>query len=71
MRALMMLAFLSFFIATVASTPSGTSHISHVGGFLCGLFPSFLFLPNLRRWTPEPRICRQTVTLALGPLLIP
>ena len=49
MRAVMMLAFLCFFIATVASTPTGTSHISHVGGFLCGLFPSFLFLPNLRR----------------------
>lgn len=29
-----------------------TSHLSHVGGFLAGLFPSFIFLPNLThaRW---------------------
>ena len=28
------------------------SHFSHVGGFICGLVPSFLFLPNLqdKRW---------------------
>ncbi len=49
MRGLMMLAFLAFFIATVATTPAGTSHVSHAGGFICGLFPSFLFLPHLRR----------------------
>ena len=28
------------------------SHVSHVGGMLCGLFPAFLFLPRLQseRW---------------------
>lgn len=42
-----MAAFLVYFIVTVASGPEGTSHLSHVGGFVCGLFPAFLFLPNL------------------------
>lgn len=46
------MAFLVYFIITVATTPVGTSHLSHVGGFICGLFPGFLFLPNLKseRW---------------------
>ncbi len=28
------------------------SHVSHMGGMLCGLFPAFLFLPRLQseRW---------------------
>lgn len=42
-----MTAFLIYFIVTVVTGPAGTSHLSHVGGFLCGLFPAFLFLPNL------------------------
>ena len=25
-----------------------TSNWSHLGGFVCGLFPSFLFLPNFK-----------------------
>ena len=61
MRGIMMLAFLSFFIVTVATTPAGTSHVSHAGGFICGLFPSFLFLPNLRRSAAWPlclAVCR-------------
>jgi len=58
MRGLMMLAFLAFFIVTVATTPAGTSHVSHAGGFICGLFPSFLFLPHLRRRARRPRRMR-------------
>lgn len=47
MRSFIILAFFIFFVVTIATTPTGTSHLSHVGGFVCGLFPSFLFLPNL------------------------
>ena len=52
MRCVLMVAFLVYFIVTVATTPTGTSNLSHVGGFICGLFPGFLFLPNLKseRW---------------------
>ena len=42
-----MAAFLAYFIVTVATGAASTSHFSHVGGFVCGLFPAFLFLPNL------------------------
>ncbi len=42
-----MLAFLVYAIVSAALAPAGTSVMSHVGGFVCGLFPSFLFLPNL------------------------
>ena len=47
-----MLAFLVYFIATVVTSPVGTSHLSHVGGFLSGLFPALMFLPRLKseRW---------------------
>ncbi|KAK9845911.1 hypothetical protein WJX81_005785 [Elliptochloris bilobata] len=67
MRGLMMLAFLCFFIVTVATTPAGTSHVSHAGGFLCGLFPSFLFLPNLRseRWEAWLPFTGGTLTAAV------
>ena len=42
-----MLAFLVYAIVSAALAPAGTSVMSHVGGFVCGLFPAFLFLPNL------------------------
>ncbi|KAK9803187.1 hypothetical protein WJX72_011823 [[Myrmecia] bisecta] len=48
LRSILMTCFLVYFIITVATSPAGTSHLSHVGGFICGLFPAFLFLPNLR-----------------------
>ncbi len=44
----MMIAFLIYFIITVATTPVGTSHLSHVGGFVTGLFPAMMFLPHLK-----------------------
>ena len=43
-----MIAFLIYFIITVATTPVGTSHLSHVGGFVTGLFPAMMFLPHLK-----------------------
>jgi hypothetical protein len=48
LRSIMMLAFLVYFVATVITSPVGVSHLSHVGGFVCGLFPALLFLPHLR-----------------------
>ncbi len=47
-RSVMMIAFLVYFIVTVVTSPVGTSHLSHVGGFVSGLFPALLFLPHLR-----------------------
>lgn len=49
LRGLIILLFFSYFVAVAALQNSGTSHLSHLGGFLCGLFPSFLFLPDLRK----------------------
>ena len=43
-----MVAFLIYFTITVATTPVGTSHLSHVGGFVTGLFPAMMFLPHLK-----------------------
>lgn len=48
LRGLLMALFLVYFIVSAAVGAASTSVWSHVGGFLCGLFPSFLFLPNLR-----------------------
>ena len=45
----MLLAFLIFFAVTVGTTTAGTSHMSHVGGFLGGLCCALLLLPNLHR----------------------
>lgn len=57
MRSVIVLAFFIFFITTIATTPSGTSHLSHVGGFVVGLFAAFFCLPNFHRerweaWLP-------------------
>lgn len=49
LRGLIIFIFFLYFFATAGLQSSGTSHLSHLGGFLCGLFPSFLFLPDLRR----------------------
>lgn len=47
LRATVLLAFLIFFAVTVGTTPTGTSHMSHVGGFLCGLLSALVLLPNV------------------------
>ena len=49
LRGVVLLAFLGFFAVTVGTTPTGTSHMSHVGGFLCGLLPALVLLPNRHR----------------------
>jgi membrane associated rhomboid family serine protease len=49
--------------AAAAPPPSrsGTSHLSHVGGFLTGLLAAFLFLPNFadRRWLAARRVAER------------
>lgn len=51
LRSLAALCLLAYFAYASLSSPS-TSHISHAGGLICGLLPSFLILPNLKseRW---------------------
>lgn len=57
LRLLSFAIFLLYFIITVA-TAGSTSHFSHVGGFLAGLFPAFLYLPNFKHDWWEVRISR-------------
>ena len=49
LRIVFIAVFLVFFAVTVFTDKSRTnvSHFSHLGGLLCGLFPSFVFLPNV------------------------
>jgi len=49
LRTAVLLAFMVFFAVTVGTTANGTSHMSHVGGFLCGLLPALVLLPNPHR----------------------
>ena len=51
LRTVIVVVFVLFNLIMVHSE-DGVSHTSHLGGFLCGLFPSFLFLPNFHseRW---------------------
>lgn len=62
-----MLGFLVYFIVGAATSSVGSSVWSHVGGFLCGLFPSFLFLPNLKseKWEQILPIAGGVVTLGV------
>ena len=50
LRVLIILLFVIFFVvnAIIDDSPQRVSHASHIGGLVCGLFPSLLFLPNLR-----------------------
>jgi membrane associated rhomboid family serine protease len=47
LRTAVLLAFLIFFAVTVGTTAEGTSHMSHVGGLLCGMLPALVLLPNV------------------------
>ncbi|CAD7700977.1 unnamed protein product [Ostreobium quekettii] len=47
LRSFMIVMFLMYFVVAVATSEVGVSHLSHVGGLVCGLFPAFLFLPKL------------------------
>lgn len=49
LRTAVLLAFLIFFAVTVGTTAAGTSHMSHVGGFLAGLAGGLVLLPNPQR----------------------
>ncbi|CAD7695058.1 unnamed protein product [Ostreobium quekettii] len=48
LRIFFLLLMLSLTIITLFQE-GNTSHLSHAGGFLAGLFPSFVFLPNLHK----------------------
>lgn len=53
LRTAVLLSFLIFFAVTVGTTAAGTSHMSHVGGFLGGLAPALFLLPNPHRQRGE------------------
>lgn len=57
LRLLMTVIFFAFFVITLVTGPSSVSHWSHIGGLICGIFPSFLFLPNIKdkRWKAVQR----------------
>jgi len=48
--------FLVYFFHTLVSNESGSSHISHIGGLLCGLFPAILMLPNFKKEDWEAKL---------------
>lgn len=75
LRTLVLLAFLVFFAVTVGTTAAGTSHMSHVGGFLGGLCCGLLLLlPNLHRSRSETVVvavaAAGAVALYLAPPLV-
>lgn len=51
LRIAVMMAFVVFFVFTMFASRDGVSvsHFSHIGGLLCGLFPSVIFMPNVKR----------------------
>lgn len=72
LRLLMTVVFFVFFVITLVTGPSSVSHWSHIGGLVCGIFPSFLFLPNIkdRRWKAVQRALTRNTTAQddVGPL---
>jgi len=48
LRCMLILLFMIYFVTTIAEGIKA-SHCSHIGGLMCGLFASFLFLPKLRK----------------------
>lgn len=53
LRTSVLFAFLVFFAVTVGTTPTGTSHMSHVGGFLAGLLGALCLLRTPHRGHAE------------------
>lgn len=49
LHGLIITVFLLYFVITASMSDGSTSHLSHLGGLVCGLFPAFLFLPDLRK----------------------
>ncbi len=62
LRTIVLLAFLIFFSVTVGTTPTGTSHMSHVGGFLAGLLGALCLLRTTHRGRAE--LARSALGLA-------
>jgi membrane associated rhomboid family serine protease len=52
LRAFTIVLFLIFFVVNAIvennRNRGQVSHASHIGGLICGIFPSLLFLPNLK-----------------------
>ena len=67
LRGAWVLAFLVYAIVSAALAPAGTSVMSHIGGFVCGLFPAFLFLPNLshEKWEAALPVLAAVFTLVV------
>lgn len=66
-RVLCIVLFVGFFIVNAVSDRSSprVSHASHVGGLACGLFPSLLFLPNIRN--KRIRALKRQIGTGAGP----
>lgn len=66
-RFLCVTLFTVFFIvnAVIDNGSQGVSHASHIGGLVCGLFPSLLFLPNIRN--KRIRALHHQIDKTLGP----
>ena len=67
LRFLCVVVFAACFIVSLAleGGSQGVSHASHVGGLGCGLFPSLLFLPNIRN--KRIRALKHHIDQRLGP----
>ncbi|KAL3159188.1 hypothetical protein ABBQ32_011171 [Trebouxia sp. C0010 RCD-2024] len=60
-----------FVVASVTQSAGQGSHVSywaHLGGFICGLFPSFFFLPNLKdkRWQAASKLANRLGLFSRG-----
>ena len=69
-RSSLLLALLLYFVVTIATVPSGTSHFSHVGGLATGFATGLGTLPAVgwrrhRRWRLAVAALRWTGLVAL------
>jgi hypothetical protein len=48
LHGLLVVVLLAYVVVALATQTAGTSPLSHLGGFVCGLFPAFLFMPRLK-----------------------
>lgn len=67
LRIVWVLVFLIYAIVSAAASSSSVSVAAHVGGLVCGMFPAFLFLPNLshEKWEAALPILGAVVTLVI------
>lgn len=67
LRILFLCVFLGYFFYQLSTDSSDVSHNSHIGGFVCGLFPAFLYLPNFKsaKWEAILPVLGLTVCLVV------